>query len=70
MYKDYDSETQVEVMNFDNVRCYQDDNNTLQYKTRDVARELGYERRLKVLPTRGKNSYEYDSLDGIVLIII
>ena len=41
--KEFDKINNVEVMNFDNVRCYQDDNNTLQYKTRDVARELGYE---------------------------
>ena len=41
--KEFDKTNNVEVMNFDNVRCYQDDNNTLQYKTRDVARELGYE---------------------------
>ena len=71
MYKDYDSETQVEVMNFDNVRCYQDDNNTLQYKTRDVARELGYERKVvrtdrkPVEPTCGLQKPQFQIQDQV-----
>lgn len=33
-----------ELFNFENVRVYQDENNVLHYNTRDVVRELGYER--------------------------